>query len=88
MKLKQERWKENAKNQFNFNDFLKQIKQIKQMGNLKDLLGMVPGMGKMVRNMNIDDDAFKGIESMIFSMTEEERNNPKIINFPDVNALH
>ena len=69
------------KNQFNFNDFLKQIKQIKQMGNLKDLLGMVPGMGKMVRNMNIDDDAFKGIESMIFSMTEEERNNPKIINF-------
>ena len=69
------------KNQFNFNDFLKQIKQIKQMGNLKDLLGMVPGMGKMVRNMNIDDDAFKGIESMIFSMTEEERNNPKIISF-------
>ena len=69
------------KNQFNFNDFLKQIKQIKQMGNLKDMLGMIPGVGKMVRNMDIDDDAFKGIESMIFSMTEEERNNPKIIDF-------
>ena len=51
------------------------------MGNLKDMLGMIPGVGKMVRNMDIDDDAFKGIESMIFSMTEEERNNPKIINF-------
>jgi len=69
------------KNQFNFTDFLKQIKQIKQMGNLKDMLGMIPGVGKMVRNMDIDDDAFKGIESMIFSMTEEERNNPKIIDF-------
>ena len=68
------------KNQFNFNDFLKQIKQIKQMGNLKDMLGMIPGVGKMVRNMDIDDDAFKGIESMIFSMTEEERNYPKIID--------
>ena len=68
------------KNKFNFNDFLKQIKQIKQMGNLKDLLGMVPGVGKAVRNLDIDDDAFKDIESMIFSMTQEERNNPKIIN--------
>ena len=68
------------KNQFNFNDFLKQIKQIKQMGNLKDLLGMVPGVGKAVRNLDIDDDAFKGIESMIFSMTQEERNNPKLID--------
>ena len=68
------------KNQFNFNDFLKQIKQIKQMGNLKDLLGMVPGVGKAVRNLDIDDDAFKGIESMIFSMTQEERNNPKMID--------
>lgn len=67
-------------NQFNFNDFLKQIKQIKKMGNLKDLLGMVPGLGKAIRNLDIDDDAFKGIESMIFSMTEEERNNPKVIN--------
>jgi len=69
------------KNQFNFNDFLKQIKQIKKMGNLKDLLGMVPGVGKAIRNLDIDDDAFKGIESMIFSMTEQERNNPKIIDF-------
>ena len=68
------------KNQFNFNDFLKQIKQIKQMGNIKDLLGMVPGVGKAIRNLDIDDDAFKDIESMIFSMTLEERNNPKIIN--------
>ena len=68
------------KNQFNFNDFLKQIKQIKQMGNLKDLLGMVPGIGKAVRNLDIDDDAFKGIESMIFSMTQQERNNPKLID--------
>jgi len=68
------------KNQFNFNDFLKQIKQIKQMGNLKDLLGMVPGVGKAVRNLDIDDDAFKGIESMIFSMTQEERNNPNLID--------
>ena len=50
------------------------------MGNLKDLLGMVPGVGKAVRNLDIDDDAFKGIESMIFSMTQEERNNPKLID--------
>ena len=50
------------------------------MGNMKDLLGMIPGMGKAIRNMDIDDDAFKGIESMIFSMTEQERNNPKIID--------
>ena len=69
------------KNQFNFNDFLKQIKQIKKMGNLKDLLGMIPGMGKSIKNLDIDDDAFKGIESMIFSMTEAERNNPKIIDY-------
>ena len=68
------------KNQFNFNDFLKQIKQIKKMGSLKDLLGMVPGMSKMTRNVDIDDDAFKGIESIIYSMTLEERNNPKLIN--------
>tara|TARA_B100000902_G_scaffold399791_1_gene472556 strand:+ start:1878 stop:3245 length:1368 start_codon:yes stop_codon:yes gene_type:complete len=68
------------KNKFTFNDFLKQIKQIKKMGNLKDLLGMVPGIGKAIRNMDIDDDAFKGIETMIFSMTEDERNNPKIID--------
>jgi signal recognition particle subunit SRP54 len=69
------------KNQFNFNDFLKQIKQIKKMGNFKDLLGMIPGMGKAIKNLDIDDDAFKGIESMIFSMTEYERNNPKTIDY-------
>ena len=69
-----------AKNQFNFNDFLKQIKQIKKMGNIKDLMGMIPGMGKMLRDVDIDDDAFKGIEAIIYYMTEEERENPKIIN--------
>jgi signal recognition particle subunit SRP54 len=69
-----------AKNQFNFNDFLKQIQQIKKMGNVKDLLGMIPGMGKMIRDVDIDDDAFKGIEGIIKSMTEEERENPKILN--------
>lgn len=69
-----------AKNQFDFNDFLKQIKQIKKMGNIKDLMGMVPGMGKAVKNMDIDDDAFKGIEAIIYSMTPEERSNPKVIN--------
>jgi len=69
-----------AKNQFNFNDFLNQIKQIKKMGNIKDLMGMVPGMGKALKNVDIDDDAFKGIEAIIFSMTPAERENPKIID--------
>jgi len=69
-----------AKNQFNFNDFLNQIKQIKKMGNVKDLMGMIPGMGKALKNVDIDDDAFKGIESIIFSMTNQERENPKIID--------
>ena len=69
-----------AKNQFNFDDFLKQISQIKKMGNLKDLASMIPGMGKVMRNMDFDDDAFKGIEAIIHSMTPEERNNPAIIN--------
>lgn len=69
-----------AKNQFNFNDFLSQIKQIKKMGNMKDLMSMIPGMGKAIRNMDIDDDAFKGIEAIISSMTSEERENPKILN--------
>ena len=69
-----------AKNQFNFNDFLKQIKQIKKMGNVKDLMGMIPGMGKMVKDTDIDDDAFKGIEAIIYSMTPEERENPKLLN--------
>ncbi|OYT15969.1 MAG: signal recognition particle protein [Bacteroidetes bacterium 4572_77] len=69
-----------AKNQFNFNDFLNQIKQIKKMGNIKDLMGMIPGMGKALKNVDIDDDAFKGIEAIIFSMTNQERENPKIID--------
>jgi signal recognition particle subunit SRP54 len=68
-----------AKNQFNFDDFLKQIKQIKKMGNVKDLMGMVPGMGKAIKNMDIDDDAFKEIEAIIHSMTPEERENPKLL---------
>lgn len=69
-----------AKNTFNFNDFLKQISQIKKMGSLKDVVGMIPGMGKAIKNMDIDDDAFKHIEAIIFSMTAEERENPAIIN--------
>ncbi|MCF8379554.1 MAG: signal recognition particle protein [Bacteroidales bacterium] len=69
-----------AKNQFNFDDFLNQIKQIKKMGNVKDLMGMIPGVGKAIKNMDIDDDAFKGIEAIIYSMTNEERENPKILN--------
>ena len=69
-----------AKNQFGFDDFLKQIQQIKKMGNMKDLIGMIPGMGKALKGVDIDDDAFKGIEAMIKSMTLEERSNPKILN--------
>jgi signal recognition particle subunit SRP54 len=69
-----------AKNQFNFEDFLSQIKQIKKMGNVKDLIGMLPGMGKALKDMDIDDNAFKGIEAIIYSMTPEERHNPVIIN--------
>jgi signal recognition particle subunit SRP54 len=69
-----------AKNQFDFNDFNQQIQQIKKMGNVKDLMGMIPGMGKIIRNMDIDDDVFKSVEVMIQSMTPEERANPDIIN--------
>ncbi len=69
-----------AKNQFGFDDFLNQIQQIKKMGNIKDLAGMIPGMGKAIKDIDLDDDAFKGIESIIQSMTVEERQNPKIIN--------
>ncbi|WP_298897506.1 signal recognition particle protein [uncultured Psychroserpens sp.] len=69
-----------AKNQFGFDDFLKQIQQIKKMGNMKDLIGMIPGAGKMMKNIDIDDDAFKGIEAIIHSMTPGERSNPSIIN--------
>jgi signal recognition particle subunit SRP54 len=68
------------KNKFDFNDFLSQIGQIKKMGNIKDLLGMIPGMGKAIKNMDIDDDAFNGIEAIIKSMTNKERENPDIID--------
>ncbi|MDT0684810.1 signal recognition particle protein [Autumnicola psychrophila] len=69
-----------AKNKFGFDDFLNQLQQIKKMGSMKDLLGMIPGAGKMLKDVDIDDDAFKGIEAIIHSMTPEERSNPKIIN--------
>jgi signal recognition particle subunit SRP54 len=69
-----------AKNQFNFEDFLNQIQQIKKMGNIKDLMGMIPGVGKAMKEMDIDDDAFKSVEAIIFSMTPEERNNPQLLN--------
>ena len=68
------------KNKFDFNDFLQQINQIKKMGNVKDLLGMIPGVGKAIRDIDIDDDAFKKIEAMIYSMTPEERRKYAIIN--------
>ncbi len=69
-----------TKNQFNFNDFLAQIQQIKKMGNLKDLASMIPGVGKAIKDLDIDDNAFKSIEAIIRSMTEQERTNPSIIN--------
>jgi signal recognition particle subunit SRP54 len=69
-----------ATNEFDFDDFLSQIHQIKKMGNFKDLASMIPGMGKALRNMDMDDDAFKGIEAIIYSMTPEERKNPKLMN--------
>lgn len=69
-----------AKNTFNFNDFLKQINQIKKMGDLKDVVSMIPGMGKAMKNMDLDDDAFKHIEAIIYSMTPDERENPALIN--------
>ncbi|HOU99056.1 MAG TPA: signal recognition particle protein [Bacteroidales bacterium] len=69
-----------AKNQFSFNDFYQQIQQIKKMGNLKELASFIPGMGKMMKNIDIDDNAFKSIEAIIQSMTPEERENPMLIN--------
>jgi signal recognition particle subunit SRP54 len=69
-----------AKNQFDFNDFLQQLQQIKKMGNVKDLVGMIPGMGKALKDVDVDDDAFSGIEAIIHSMTPEEREKPQIIN--------
>ena len=69
-----------AKNQFDFNDFIAQIQQIKKMGNLKDLASMIPGVGKQIKDLDIDDDAFKNIEAIIRSMTPQERANPEILN--------
>lgn len=69
-----------SRNQFNFNDFLSQIQQIKKMGNIKDLASMIPGVGKALKDVDIDDDAFKGVEAIIHSMTPAERENPDLIN--------
>ena len=69
-----------AKNQFDFNDFLSQIAQIKKMGNLKELASMIPGVGKAIKDIDIDDNAFKSIEAIIYSMTPAERSNPEILN--------
>ncbi len=68
------------KNKFDFNDFLKQIAQIKKMGSIKDLASMIPGVGKAIKDMDIDDDAFKGVEAIIYSMTPQEREHPEIID--------
>ncbi|MCQ2332661.1 MAG: signal recognition particle protein [Paludibacteraceae bacterium] len=69
-----------AKNQFDFEDFYNQIQQIKKMGNIKDLAAMIPGVGKAIKDVDIDDDSFKGIEAIILSMTPEEKHNPGILN--------
>ena len=69
-----------SRNQFNFNDFLSQIQQIKKMGNIKDLASMIPGVGKALKDIDIDDDAFKGVEAIIYSMTAAEREDPARIN--------
>lgn len=69
-----------SRNQFNFNDFLSQIQQIKKMGNIKDLASMIPGVGKALKDVDIDDDAFKGVEAIIHSMTPQEREQPDLIN--------
>jgi signal recognition particle subunit SRP54 len=68
------------KNKFDFADFKAQLEQIKKMGNMKDLLGMIPGVGKQVKDLDINDDSFKGIEAMINSMTPSERSNPDLID--------
>jgi signal recognition particle subunit SRP54 len=69
-----------ARDQFDFNDFISQIQQIKKMGNVKDLMAMIPGVGKAVKDLDIDDNAFKGIEAIIRSMTPAERTKPDLIN--------
>ncbi|NLF81518.1 MAG: signal recognition particle protein, partial [Bacteroidales bacterium] len=69
-----------AQDSFNFNDFLTQIRQVQKMGNIKDLASMIPGVSKMIKDQEIDNDAFKGIEAIISSMTPEERDNPSLLN--------
>ncbi|MCA6409425.1 MAG: signal recognition particle protein [Cytophagales bacterium] len=75
------------KNQFDFNDFLKQLEQIKKMGNMKDMLGMIPGMGKAMKDVDINDDSFKPVEAIIRSMTLEERENPEKLNSSRKNRI-
>ena len=75
------------KNRFDFNDFLAQIQQIKKMGNLKDLASMIPGVGKAIKDIDIDDNAFKGIEAIILSMTPKERQHPEILNTSRKNRI-
>jgi signal recognition particle subunit SRP54 len=72
--------KKMRKNQFDFADFKQQLEQIKKMGNIKDLMAMIPGVGKAIKDIDISDDAFKGIEAIINSMTLEERSNPDLID--------
>jgi signal recognition particle subunit SRP54 len=69
-----------AKNQFGYDDFLSQIQQVKKMGNMKDLMGMIPGVGKMMKDIDVDDNAFQGIEVIIGSMTPKERTQPQLMN--------
>ena len=75
-----EAFENEGKNKFDFTDFLNQIQQIKKMGNIKDLASMIPGVGKAIKDIDIDDNAFKGIEAIILSMTPKERTNPEILN--------
>ena len=69
-----------AKDQFNFDDFLKQIQQVKKMGNIKELASMIPGMGKAIKDLDMDDNSFKNIEAIIHSMTPGERQDPTLLN--------
>ena len=80
MAKKERSQKKIQKNQFDFNDFLTQIHQIKKMGNLKELASMIPGVGEAIKDIDIDDNAFKSIEAIIYSMTPEERTHPEILN--------
>jgi signal recognition particle subunit SRP54 len=75
------------KNQFDFNDFLSQLEQVKKMGNMKDILGMIPGMGKAMKGVDIDDNAFKPVEAIIRAMTNAERENPDVLNSSRKNRI-